>query len=91
MKITTTLATIVAVSFMGSTLCQAQSPSPKEKQFERLDTDKNGEISLEEFKAKLKTPDTAEAKFARRDTDKNGSLSLEEWTATGKKDPQAAQ
>jgi len=91
MKKITTLATIVAVTFMGSALCHAQSPSPKEKQFERLDTDKNGEISLEEFKARSKTPDTAEAKFARRDTDKNGSLSLEEWTATGKKDPQAAQ
>ncbi len=91
MKKIATLATIIAVTFIGSALCHAQSPSPKQKQFERLDTDKNGEISLEEYKAKSKTPETAEAKFARRDTNKNGSLSLEEWTATGKKDPQAAE
>ncbi|MFZ9932388.1 MAG: EF-hand domain-containing protein [Chthoniobacterales bacterium] len=86
-----TTALVVGLTFLDSTLCHAQSASPKQKQFERIDTDKNGEISLEEFKAKTKTPDTAEEKFAKIDTDKNGSLSLEEWTAKGKKDPQAAE
>ena len=58
------------------------------KQFEKLDTDKNGAVSLEEYKAKSKTPDTADAKFAKLDTDKNGSVSLEEWTAgSAKKEP----
>ena len=85
MKKTTTLATIVAVTLMGSAVCHAQD---KAKQFEKLDDDKNGAVSLEEYKAKSKTPDTADAKFAKIDTDKNGSVSLEEWTAgSAKKEP----
>jgi len=81
MKKTTTLAPVVAVTLMGSALCHAQAADPKKKQFEKLDADKNGSISLEEFKAKSKTPDTADAKFAKIDADKNGSVSLEEWSA----------
>ena len=72
---------------MGSALCHAQDADKKKTQFERLDADKNGSISLEEFKAKSKTPETADKKFARIDTDKNGSLSLEEWTTPPKKAP----
>ena len=82
MKINTTLATVVAVTLMGSAVCHAQD---KSKQFEKLDTDKNGAVSLEEYKAKSKTPDTADAKFAKLDADKNGSVSLEEWSAVGAK------
>jgi hypothetical protein len=48
MKKTTTLATIVAVTLMGSAVCHAQD---KAKQFEKLDTDKNGSVSLEEWTA----------------------------------------
>jgi len=89
MKINTTLATIVAVTLMGSAVCHAQD---KAKQFEKLDTDKNGAVSLEEYKAKSKTPDTADAKFAKLDADKNGSVSLEEWSAVGaKKEKPAAE
>ena len=88
MKKTTTLATIVAVTLMGSALCHAQgAPDKKQKQFEKLDTDKNGSISLEEFKAASKTPDTADKKFARLDADKNGSVSLEEFSASKAKAP----
>ena len=86
MKKTTTLATIVAVTLMGSAVCHAQD-SAKAKQFEKIDADKNGSISLEEYKAKSKTPDTADAKFAKLDTDKNGSLSLEEWATPQKRAP----
>jgi hypothetical protein len=82
MKKTTTLATVVAITLMGSAVCHAQD---KAKQFEKLDADKNGAISLEEYKAKSKTPDTADAKFAKLDADKNGSVSLEEWSAVGAK------
>ena len=92
MKKTTTLATVVAVTvtLMGSALCHAQAADPKKKQFEKLDADKNGSISLEEFKAKSKTPDTADAKFAKIDADKNGSVSLEEWSAGSAKKPKPA-
>ena len=89
MKKTTTLATVVAITLMGSAVCHAQD-SAKSKQFEKLDADKNGAVSLEEFKAKSKTPDTADAKFAKIDADKNGSVSLEEWSAVGAKKPKPA-
>lgn len=79
MKKTTTLATVVALTLMGSALCHAQDVSKDQKEFNRVDTDKNGSISLEEFKAKAKKPATAEERFNINDTDKNGSLSLEEW------------
>jgi Ca2+-binding EF-hand superfamily protein len=89
MKATNYLATAVAIglTMMGSALCHAQDADKRKAQFERLDADKNGSISLEEFKAKSKTPETADKKFARLDTDKNGSLSLEEWTTPPKKAP----
>ena len=89
MKATNYLATAVAIglTMMGSSLCHAQDADKRKAQFERLDTDNNGSISLEEFKARSKTPETADTKFARIDTDKNGSLSLEEWTTPQKKAP----
>ena len=87
MKINTTLATIVAVTLMGSALCHAQD-SAKAKQFEKLDADKNGAVTLEEMKAAAKDPAKAEKSFPKLDADKNGSLSLEEWTAgPAKKEP----
>jgi len=82
MKKNTTLATIVAVTLMGSAVCHAQD---KAKQFEKLDADKNGAVSLEEYKAKSKKPEKADARFAKLDADKNGSVSLEEWSAVGAK------
>ena len=87
MKISTTLATAFTVSLtlMGSALCQAEEaprkgPNPQ-KQFDKLDADKNGSVSLEEFKATHKKPDIADKQFARLDADKNGSISLEELSA----------
>jgi hypothetical protein len=80
MKKTTTLATVVAITLMGSAVCHAQD-SVKAKQFEKLDADKNGAVTLEEYKARSKKPD-ADARFAKLDADKNGTVSLEEWSGT---------
>ena len=62
MKINTTLATVVAVTLMGSALCHAQDAAASKIQmhFKIVDTDKNGSISFEEFKAKTQTPELAE-------------------------------
>ena len=89
MKKTTTLATVVAVTLMGSALCQAQdapkkAPNPQQK-FEKLDADKNGSVSSDEFKANAKDPAKAEKQFSKIDADKNGSVSLEEWSAKSAK------
>ncbi|MCX6972779.1 MAG: hypothetical protein NTZ94_00530 [Verrucomicrobia bacterium] len=92
MKKTTTLATIVAVTLMGSALCLAQdAPDKKQKQFEKIDADKNGAVTLEEYKAAAKDPAKAEKNFNKLDADKNGSVSLEEWSAgPAKKEKPAA-
>ena len=77
MKINTTLATIVAVTLMGSALCHAQEDK-KQKQFDKLDADKSGTLTLVEYTSKVKTPER-EAAFAARDTDKDGSLTFVEF------------
>ncbi len=85
MKINTTLATIVAVTLMGSALCHAQEVTKKQQQFEKLDADKSGTLTLVEYTSKVKGPER-EAAFAARDTDKDGSLTLVEFcTAPAKK------
>ena len=80
MKISTTLATAVTVSLtlMGSTLCHAQEVSKKQKNFDRLDADKNGSLTLEEYTSIANSPERA-AQFTARDVDKNGALSLTEF------------
>ena len=72
-------------------------PQSKVKNFNKLDTNKDGVLSLEEFTQTVKTSfekkgDTsdaykteAEKRFTRRDTNKDGNLSLEEFaTVPGK-------
>ena len=80
MKINTTLATVIAVTLMGSALCHAQEDK-KKIAFEKLDADKNGSVSSDEFKAQAKDSAKADKKFAKLDANKNGSLSLEEFSA----------
>ena len=84
MKINTTLATIVAVTLMGSALCHAQEDK-KQKQFNKLDADKSGTLTMAEYTSIAKGPER-EANFTLRDVDKDGSLTLLEFsTAPAKK------
>jgi hypothetical protein len=76
MKKTTTLAAIVAVTLMGSALCHAQD---KSKQFEKIDADKSGTLTMAEYTSIAKGPER-EAAFTARDTDKDGSLTLVEFS-----------
>jgi len=67
-------------------------PPVKANQFEKLDADKNGAVTLEEYKARSKKPELADARFAKLDADKNGTVSLEEWSGTpAKKEAPAAE
>ncbi len=93
MKKTTLTATIAAITIMGAALSHAQDEeaAKKQKQFNNFDADKNGSISLEEFKAKSKNPEKADKLFGRIDTDKNGSLSLEEFSTRKPAKPKTAQ
>jgi Ca2+-binding EF-hand superfamily protein len=56
--------------------------------FKKLDTNGDGKISLDEFKAGpmgKKDPAKAEEMFKKKDTDGDGFLSLEEFSAGGGK------
>jgi Ca2+-binding EF-hand superfamily protein len=64
-----------------------------EERFKKLDTDGDGSISLEEFKAGpagKKDPAKAEEIFKKKDKNGDGKLSLEEFSAGGKKKGEAA-
>lgn len=63
-----------------------KKPDPA-KAFAKLDTDSNGSISLDEFKASpkgAKDPAKAEKAFAKMDADSSGGISLEEFSAPPK-------
>ena len=77
MKKTITLATVVAVTLIGSTLCHAQEDK-KQKQFNKLDADKSGTLTLAEYTSINPGPER-EAAFTARDTDKDASLTLLEF------------
>jgi hypothetical protein len=86
-----------ALSLVAAEEAIANKPAKGEKRekasrFEAIDTDKNGSLSLEEFKVNFakrparkvegdKPVQTAEEAFAKLDADKSGSLSPEEMKA----------
>ena len=90
MKNNKTLATAVAVSFtlMGSALCHAAPRVDKIKiEFDKIDLDKSGSISLEEFTFASKTPNAAGGQFAKIDTDQDGLILFEEFLASKNRAP----
>tara|TARA_R110002012_G_scaffold120259_1_gene269456 strand:- start:1285 stop:1611 length:327 start_codon:yes stop_codon:yes gene_type:complete len=75
-----------AFSFANAQEEKRERPSP-EKMFEKLDTDKNGEISLAEFKDReaikkekeKKRDDMMEKRFSKMDANSNQTISKEEF------------
>jgi hypothetical protein len=66
----------------------ASSPEDAEKfardMFARMDTDKNGSLSLDEIKAAGKMGQRLQDEMAKWDTNKNGSIELDEYIAYSK-------
>jgi len=84
-----TTAIVAAFTLSGVAVSQAED-APKKKpdpaaKFAKMDTDKNGSISKEEFTAKAKDAAKAEAAFTKKDANSDGSLSPEEFAAGGAK------
>lgn len=76
----------LAVALLGSFLAQAQQerkrrPQP-EKILAKMDTDDNGSVSLDEFKAAPMNEDfkieVLEKRFKKMDEDDNGEIDIEE-------------
>lgn len=83
------IAVSASISVLGAHALQAQQapakkPADPKAKFEKLDTDKNGSLSPEEFSAKSKNPERAKKVFAKIDTNSDGSISPEEMAAAPK-------
>lgn len=68
----------LGVTVMGSEPSHAQE-NKREIQFNKLDADKSGTLTLAEYTSIVKTPER-EAVFAAKDTDKDASLTLVEFS-----------
>lgn len=88
MKISIQILGIIA---LATSLSFGEDQAPKEKKtpdpektFNKLDTDANGSLSLEEYKASpmgTRAGAKAAPKFKKLDTDGNGSVNLDEFKA----------
>ena len=94
MKKLITILAALAVSVSFATAADAAKKAAKgagaspEEKFKKFDTNGDGFISLDEFKASpvgQKDPAKAEEIFKKKDKDGDGSLSLEEFSAEGGK------
>ena len=94
--ITTLLAT--SLGLLANPACGADSAAKSAKKakgpkqsFAKLDTDGDGVISLDEFKANAKDADKAAKRFAKLDSNKDENLSAEEFNAKPAKKKAAAK
>ncbi len=88
MKNNKTLATAVAVTLLGSTLSYAAPRDDKIKiQFNSIDLDKSGSITLEEFTFGSSTPNLAGGQFAKIDIDQDGLILFDEFLASKNRAP----
>jgi Ca2+-binding EF-hand superfamily protein len=87
MKTTANIILVAAAFATTNAFAQQPNPEPKKElsaaagRFAKMDTDKDGKISLAEFTAAAKKPENASKAFTNRDTDKDGSLSEKELSA----------
>jgi Ca2+-binding EF-hand superfamily protein len=89
------LSLAVALSVIAGTAyakAPKNAPKPKktiEDRFNDMDANKDGKVSLDEFKAKFPKPELAEKVFKKMDADGDGSLTLEEYKTAIEKQAQA--
>ena len=90
MKTLTSLLSVLALSASVSIAAddaKPEKPRPTpEEMFKRLDKDKDGKLSIDEYRGK-KEASEVEAKFKALDKDSDGKLSSEEFVAGAAKAP----
>lgn len=83
LKIGLFVMAVASFSFVGAQEKLTQNKVDSQKMFTHIDTDANGSISLEEFKAnRMKDPSKkvqVEKRFSQIDTDANGSIDKKEF------------
>jgi len=94
-KVWTIVAVAVAISFLGLGSLQAQDEKKKQKRkrpsaeqvIKKLDTDKNGTLSLEEFlkSPRIKDEERGKKIFAKWDGNSDGQVCAKELDAAFKK------
>lgn len=74
---------LLIISADSAFAADAKRSPDRVKIFARKDTNKDGVLTLEEFKAGLETKvlENAEKRFKKLDTDSDGKLSLDEFKA----------
>ncbi len=78
------LAITAALSFGQDAPKEKGKGGDPEMMFKKMDTDSNGSVSLEEFKATpraQKNPDMAGEIYGKMDSDSDGSVTLDEFKA----------
>lgn len=88
MKLTTLKLGVLALGLFAFTQSNAQEKKQQdpEKVFAALDTNKDGVMSLEEFKNKKRktevSADVIETRYAKMDANADGGVTLEEFKAS---------
>ena len=88
MQITTRslFLSIVAVASLNSIACAAPSKTADpQKNFTKKDTNSDGFLTLDEYKAGLKGQDTLDARFKSFDKNGDGKLTREEFVGPSAK------
>lgn len=79
------LAVLVGGFAAPAEAAKKEKDADPQAQFEKLDGDKDGKVTLEEFTKSAKDAEKAKKKFGKIDSNNDSSLSLEEFKAAAEK------